>query len=368
MFTKQFSYYNNKLIKSYYLLFDKSKYKEHFISFISILLLYSLADHFFFYYCQSRWFDKIQHLIYLYIFLIFIILLSLHFFNTTIVKILLVLTISITISFFLSALIIFNKMPKTEESISVVASSDENTYDWKPFEQPDMPSTSLISQIKNKYNKDFTNYRNNFQVTNAECLYYYKHGKFPYNNNLLRPSYNNMLALDPQNKLSFQEWKDSYYKSAQENVPMRVLILRSTSGTTGYELQGIKEVDFANKLYQGKLSLDNITVVGCQSNGKPWIKESGVLNTSKSDTDIYDAINKEFDIEFIESSNAGCTKDRKLCTENNILACPFRFQDEDKNTRMSNVMAEYWNMDPTQTKQFDTGCYSNSSCQQQQNA
>ena len=48
MFTKQFSYYNNKLTKSYYLLFDKSKYKEHFISFISILLLYSLADQFFF--------------------------------------------------------------------------------------------------------------------------------------------------------------------------------------------------------------------------------------------------------------------------------------------------------------------------------
>ena len=173
-----------------------------------------------------------------------------------------------------------------------------------------------------------------------------------YNNNLLRPSYDHMKALDPQNKQSFEDWRDSYYKSAQENVPMRVLILKSTSGSVGYELQGIKETDFANKLYQGKLKLDEITLVGCRSNGKPYMKENGIMDTTKSDASIYEAINNVYDIEFLESNNDGCTKNRQLCTQNNILACPFRFKSDDGNTRMSDVMAKYWNMDDKQLKPF----------------
>jgi hypothetical protein len=177
-----------------------------------------------------------------------------------------------------------------------------------------------------------------------------------------------MLTLDPHNSQSFEEWKNAYYKSAQQSVPMRVLILRSPTGTTGFELQGIKETDFANKLNQGKLALDNITIVGCRSNRKPYMKQSGIIDNSKSDTDIYDAINKVFGLEFLESSRSGCTKNRQLCTNSNLLTCPFTFQDENKNTRMSSVMSKFWNMNETETKPYNTGCFTNESCKEQQNA
>ena len=32
---------------------------------------------------------------------------------------------------------------------------------------------------------------------------------------------------------------------------------------------------------------------------------------------------------------------------------------------MSDVMAKYWNMNDTQTKQFDTGCYTSQGCKEQ---
>jgi hypothetical protein len=253
-------------------------------------------------------------------------------------------------------------------STSTVASSDENTYDWIPFEQPDLPSESIIKLLKQKYNKDFDYFRTHFLVTCSECLYYYKFGKFPYNDNLIRPSYKHMQALDAENTQSFQDWKNSYYADAQQNIPMRALVLASISGTPGRELQGIKETDFANKLYQGKLSLDENTIVGCTFDKKPYIKINGAINTDKSDTDIYEAINKVYDIEFLESTGAGCTKGRQLCTESNILECPFKFQDELKNSRMSNIMAQYWDMDDKQELQFSSGCYTNESCKEKVNA
>ena len=51
-----------------------------------------------------------------------------------------------------------------------------------------------------------------------------------------------------------------------------------------------------------------------------------------------------------------------------FVACPFRFKSDDGNTRMSDVMAKYWNMDDKQLKPFNTGCYSNESCKKQENA
>lgn len=362
MFFKNIYNYDNKLSKSYYTI---NTNKNIFITFVITAILYTLADNYYFDLYQYRWFENIRNIILLYILLISIIVSSLPFSSIKFIKFLLIVTISITICFVFSALVTLNKKQVTIENITPVASSDENNYDWMPFEQPDMPSMSLINEIKQQYNKDFTSYRNDFLLKNDECLYYKKHGKFPYNNNLLRPSYDHMKALDPKSSLSFEQWKNSYYKLAQQNVPMRVLILRSTSGSTGYELEGIKEIDFSNKLYQGKLKLDDITIVGCKSNGKPYYKENGIINNDKSDTDIYEAINKVFDIEFLESSGAGCKKGRQLCTESNILECPFKFQDENKNTRMSDVMAKYWNMDDTQTKPFDTGCYTAQGCKEQ---
>ena len=86
-------------------------------------------------------------------------------------------------------------------------------------------------------------------------------------------------------------------------------------------------------------------------------KQAGVMDNDKSETDIYEAINKVYDIEFLESSSANCSKSRKLCTNPNVLSCPFKFNDELKNNRMSDVMSEYWNMNEKQTQQFDTGCY-----------
>ena len=35
-----------------------------------------------------------------------------------------------------------------------------------------------------------------------------------------------------------------------------------------------------------KLKLDEITVVGCRSNGTPYYKENGIMNTDKTDTDM----------------------------------------------------------------------------------
>tara|TARA_B100000424_G_scaffold270984_1_gene271974 strand:+ start:5672 stop:6796 length:1125 start_codon:yes stop_codon:yes gene_type:complete len=369
MFTKNIQYYNNKLLISCSSLLNEKQYKNNFIFLIVVAVLYSLADKVFFNYTNTRWFHNSKNIIYLYIFLLCLIVASLPITPIYFIKNVLLITICITICFIGSSLFNFEpiRFPVTE-SISNVVSSDENNFGWAPFEQPDLPTMSLINQIKDKYNKDFTTFRNDFLVTNDECLFYYKHGKFPYNNNLLRPSYNHMLTLDPQNTQSFEEWKDSYYKVAQQTVPMRVLILRAPTGTTGFELQGIKETDFANKLYQGKLSLDNLTIVGCRSNGTPYMKESGTINDTKTDTDIYDAINKVFDIEFLESSRSGCTKDRQLCTDSNILRCPFSFKDENQNTRMSNTMAEFWNMNETQTRPFNTGCFTIESCKEQQNA
>lgn len=361
MFLKNIYNYDNKLSNSYYTINNN---KNIFITFIITAILYTLADNYYFDIYQYRWFENIRNIILLYIFIISIIVSFLPFSSVKFIKFLLIVSITITICFVFSALITLNKKQITVENITTIASSDENNYDWMHFEQPDMPSISLINEIKEQYNKDFTSYRNDFLLKNDECLYYKKHGKFPYNNNLLRPSYNHMKALDTENTLTFKQWKDSYYKLAQQNVPMRVLILRSTSGTTGYELEGIKEVDFSNKLYQGKLKLDELTLVGCKSNGKPYYKENGIISTDKSDTDIYEAINKVFDIEFLESAGAGCNKGRQLCTENNILECPFKFQDENKNTRMSDVMAKYWNMDETQTKPFDAGCYTSEGCKE----
>ncbi len=368
MYMKNYNHYNQKFIKSYTMLFQNQNYKSNFLLFIVTIIAYSLFDNYFFNMNQYRWFEKIKNLLLVYFSMLVIVLFSLLTMDPFYVKSTLIILISFTTCLIMSSLIVFSKKQVFIEPLSTVASSDQNTYDWKPFEQPDMPPMTLINDIKNKYNKDFTNFRNNFLVTNAECLYYNKFGKFPYNNNLLRPSYDHMKALDPQNKQSFEDWRDSYYKSAQENVPMRVLILKSTSGSVGYELQGIKETDFANKLYQGKLKLDEITLVGCRSNGKPYMKENGIMDTTKSDASIYEAINNVYDIEFLESNNDGCTKNRQLCTQNNILACPFRFKSDDGNTRMSDVMAKYWNMDDKQLKPFNTGCYSNESCKKQENA
>jgi hypothetical protein len=354
---------NNKLLESYYTLHTS---KNVFVIFVIICILYTLADNYYFDLYNIRWFEHIKNIILLYIFLISILVAFLPFSSINVIKLLLIIIISISFCFIFSALITIYKDEHIiqSENITNIASSDENNYDWMPFDQSDMPSMSLINEIKDKYNKDFTPYRNDFLLKNDECLFYNKHGKFPYNNNLLRPSYDHMKALDPGSTLSFKQWKNSYYKIAQQSVPMRVLILRSTSGDTGYELEGIKEVDFSNKLYQGKLKLDEITVVGCKSDGTPYFKENGIIDNNKSDTDIYEAINKVFDIDFLESTNAGCNKGRQLCTENNILACPFRFQDENKNTRMSDVMAKYWNMNETQTKPFNTGCYTAIGCKE----
>tara|TARA_B100001063_G_C16767064_1_gene559303 strand:- start:2182 stop:3282 length:1101 start_codon:yes stop_codon:yes gene_type:complete len=354
---------NNKLLESYYTLHNMDNL---FIIFVLICILYTLADNYYFDLHNYRWFENVKNIIILYIFLISILVAFLPFSNVGFIKLLLVFIFTVTFCFVFSALITIQKDENTNqlESITNIASSDENNYDWIPFEQPDMPSMSLINEIKDKYNKDFTSYRNDFLLKNDECLFYKKHGKFPYNNNLLRPSYDHMKALDPGSTLSFKQWKDSYYKIAQQSVPMRVLILRSTSGDTGYELEGIKEVDFANSLYQGKLKLDDITTVGCKSDNSPYFKQNGIMDNTKSDTDIYDAINKVFDIDFLESSGSGCNKGRQLCTENNILTCPFRFQDKDKNTRMSDVMAKYWNMDIMQTKPFNAGCYSAEGCKE----
>lgn len=365
MIYKNIEYLNIKLLESYYSLTTN---KNNFLGFIIIVLLYTLADNYYFEIYKNRWFENIKNIVFIYIFLICILILFLPFASKSNIKFILLFIISFTICFLFSALIEFEIKQSPIESITAIASSDENNYDWMPFEQPDMPSMSLINEITSKYNKDFTNFRNEFLVKNDECLYYNKHGKFPYNNNLLRPSYNHMKALDPENKQTFDEWKNSYYQLAQQNVPMRVLITRSTSGSPGYELQGIKEVDFANKLYQGKLKLDTITTVGCKSDGTPYMKQNGIMDTDKTDTDIYDAINNIFDIEFLESSTSGCDKGRKLCTNSNVLTCPFTFKDDNKNTRMSDVMAKYWNMNETQTKPFNTGCYTSSGCKEQQNA
>jgi len=367
MFTKNIQYYNNRLIISYGSLVDKHEYKNNFIFLIIIAIFYSLADKVFFNYTNTRWFDNFKNIIYLYIFLLFLIVASLPITPIYFIKNTLLITTCITICFIASSLFYFEpvRFPLVE-SISNVVTSDENNFGWAPFEQPDLPSISLINEIKTKYNKDFTSFRNDFLLTNDECLFYYKHGKFPYNNNLLRPSYNNMLTLDPQNTQTFEEWKNTYYKIAQQTVPMRVLILRAPTGTTGFELQGIKETDFANKLYQGKLKLDDITIAGCLSSGKPYIKENGIINDTKSDTDIYNAINQVYDIEFLESTRAGCTKSRQLCTDSNIIRCPFSFKDENETTRMSNTMVEFWNMNDTQTKSFNSGCFTNKSCKEQQ--
>ncbi len=355
----KFNNYDEHIFKSIKTFYIQKKSKFVFILFLISIISYSLFDNYFFKYYYYRWFYKLKNIFIFFIGLLSLFVLSVFSFNHTLIISSLIILVTFTFCFLFSIFTVLQNEPnKVIENLDTIASSDQNTYDWKPFEQPDLPPISLINEINKKYNKDFTDYRTNFLVTNSECLYYNKFGKFPYNNNLIRPSYNKMKSLDPQNNQSFDEWKNAYYNNAQKDTPMRALILKSVSGTPGYELQGIKEIDFANKLYQGKLQLDSTpTIVGCKSDGKPYFKQAGVMDNDKSETDIYEAINKVYDIEFLESSSANCSKSRKLCTNPNVLSCPFKFNDELKNNRMSDVMSEYWNMNETQTQQFDTGCY-----------
>ena len=77
LFFKNIYNYDNKLSKSYYTINNN---KNIFITFIITVILYTLADNYYFDLYQYRWFENIKNIILLYIFLISIIALASAFF------------------------------------------------------------------------------------------------------------------------------------------------------------------------------------------------------------------------------------------------------------------------------------------------